>query len=573
MSWSSRKLLIVALLAATTVPRAAAAAVASASEPIDLLLVQSYDQLMSWDVALQQAVVDTLGVDGVNVRLAVENLDSKVHHSPEYYESFSRLLALKYRGMRFDLVLTSDNNALTFVLDRRDTLFPGAPVVFCGLNGYTPEQLADEPDVTGVAEVYSARQTIDLALRLFPGTRTIYVLNDNLITGRAAAADIDAQLADLRPGVAIEHSPPMTLAEHKAALAALPRDTIVLLGVFYADRDGVHTTFEQIGSELVAASARPVFCVLDLNLASGVVGGRLVSGYGQGAAMAGMARQVLAGTPPAALPVIARRANRWEFNGPALERWGIAVDALPDGSIVRDLRFSPWRAYRREIVGAGVVILVLLVSAGGMAFNIRRRRESERRLRRSEESLAVTLASIGDGVVATDDQGRIVRMNPQAVCISGWEESEARGRRLAEVLPVVDLETGEPLPDPVAAVIGAANGSNGSGRGLLVTRDGTERVIEDSGAVIRGRDGEATGVVMVFRDVTARNELEDRLRHSQKLEAVGQLAGGVAHDFNNMLAGIMGYAEMAREDDIGRGELKEFMGHILAAAVRASDLT
>ncbi len=73
-------------------------------------------------------------------------------------------------------------------------------MVFGGLNGYTPTLLVDYPGVTGVAEVYSARETVDLALRLFPGTRRVYVLDDDLVTGRAVAGDIDRQLADLPPG-------------------------------------------------------------------------------------------------------------------------------------------------------------------------------------------------------------------------------------------------------------------------------------------------------------------------------------------------------------------------------------
>ena len=554
---------------------AAAAPFAPGDGPCDheVLLLQSYDQLMSWAADIQRGVVDTLQVDGSTVRLAAENMDAKIHNTPAYFDAYRRMLAVKYAGRRFDAVLTVDNHAFEFMRRHRDELFPDTPVVFAGLNGYEPRLLADFPGVTGVAEVYSARETVDLALELFPGTRRVYVLNDDLVTGRAVARDIDRQLAGLPPTVTVEHAPPGSLAEHRARLAALPDDAVVLLGVFYADSTGHHSTFEEIGRELGGASAAPVFCVLGFNLAGGAVGGKVISGYWQGVAMARLAHRVLHGADPRDLPVVSERANRFIFNWAELQRWGVPESALPPASIVRDRPFSAWREYRAQLVGVALFVAILVLAVGGLVLNIRRRRETETRLRRSEESLRITLRSIGDAVVATDREGRIVRMNPQAEAIAGLAEADAAGRPLVAVLPLLDADTGEPLPDPAQRVLRAGRAVAAVRRGLLVAPDGRELLIEDSGAPITRRDGSISGVVLVFRDVTAKTELEERLRHSQKMEAVGQLAGGVAHDFNNMLAGIMGYAEMARDPDSDRGEVEEFAGHILAAASRAADLT
>ncbi|MFN2370322.1 MAG: ATP-binding protein, partial [Candidatus Krumholzibacteriia bacterium] len=460
-----------------------------------------------------------------------------------------------------------------FARRHRDELFPGVPVVFCGLNGFAPALLEGFPQVTGVAEVFSARETVELARRLFPGTNRVYLLNDHLVTGQAVGRDIAAQLAPLAPAVVVEHAPALSLDEHRERLAALAPGTIVLLGVFYADRDGHHTTFEETGRLLGEASAVPVFCVLEFNLAGGVLGGKVVSGYWQGVAMARLAHRVLHGADPAHLPVVAERANRVILDHAELRRWNAAMDAVPEGTIVVNRPFSVWSAYRGRIIAVAVFVVLLVACIAVLTENIRRRHETEQSLRRSEESLAITLRSIGDAVVTTDPHGRVAGMNAQAERITAWAEAAARGRPLAEVLPVVDLDSGEPLPDPADAVLAAGRPLAAVRRGVLVTRDGREVLIEDSGAPITRADGTVLGVVLVFRDVTAKTELEERLRHSQKMEAVGQLAGGVAHDFNNMLAGIMGYAEMAREADTTPAELEEYTGHILSAATRAADLT
>lgn len=176
----------------------------------------------------------------------------------------------------------------------------------------------------------------------------------------------------------------------------------------------------------------------------------------------------------------------------------------------------------------------------------RRTRES---LRLSEENLAITLNSIGEGVIATDVAGRVRRMNPIAERLCGWTIAEAEGRPLEEVWRVVDGVNRNARnyvsPIPVGRIELAADS-------VLVTRGGGEYVLSASLAPIIGAGGSASGLVAVFRDVTAqrraeaeRRRLEEELQRSQKLETLGTLAGGIAHDFNNVLAGVLGCVETA----------------------------
>ena len=108
---------------------------------------------------------------------------------------------------------------------------------------------------------------------------------------------------------------------------------------------------------------------------------------------------------------------------------------------------------------------------------------------------------------------------------------------------------------------------------VLVARDGTERLIADSGAPIRSHEGETRGVVIVFRDVTEQVHLEDQLKQSQKMESIGQLAGGIAHDFNNVLTGIMGYADLLQSSLEHDADLRDCASSILHAGERAAGLT
>ena len=108
---------------------------------------------------------------------------------------------------------------------------------------------------------------------------------------------------------------------------------------------------------------------------------------------------------------------------------------------------------------------------------------------------------------------------------------------------------------------------------VLISRNGHEYQIADSGAPIRGDTGEILGVVLVFRDVTEEYALQDKLFQSQKMDAIGRLASGIAHDFNNMLGGIIGGAELLRDIIPDTADHRECITLIVESANRAAELS
>jgi PAS domain S-box-containing protein len=195
-------------------------------------------------------------------------------------------------------------------------------------------------------------------------------------------------------------------------------------------------------------------------------------------------------------------------------------------------------------------------------------------LRTSREDLRITLDSIGDGVIATDTAGRVTRVNRVAQALTGWTQEEAVGQPLTEVFQIVNGHTRESAENPVERVLREGNVVGMANDTLLLARGGSERQIADSAAPIRLCDtSEILGVVLVFRDVTDRYRLEAQMRQAYKMESVGRLAGGVAHDFNNMLCGITGYANMLGVCLAGQHPLSDYVGHILEATQRAASLT
>ena len=167
---------------------------------------------------------------------------------------------------------------------------------------------------------------------------------------------------------------------------------------------------------------------------------------------------------------------------------------------------------------------------------------------RSEQNLRTTLASIGDGVITCDNEGRVQLMNPIAQELTGWTESEACNRPLTEVFRILNEDTREPLEDPVSKVqrlnriVGLANHT------ILLRRDGSEIAIDDSGAPIRKQDGELLGVVLVFRDVTMQRRTRAALVANEKLAVAGRLAATIAHEIHNPLDSVANLLYLLQHD-------------------------
>ena len=202
----------------------------------------------------------------------------------------------------------------------------------------------------------------------------------------------------------------------------------------------------------------------------------------------------------------------------------------------------------------------------------------------SEQRWSTTLASIGDAVIATDINGKITFMNAVAEDLTGWSLSEASKKHVSQVFNIICEDTRLKVDDPVAKVlkkglvIGLANHT------ILLRKDGTEIPIDDSGAPIKAKDGKVTGVVLIFRDIRERKELEKKLENytknleglvkegtkklkdAERLAAIGQTAAMVGHDIRNPLQSITSDVYLVKSDlyIVPEGEEKENMKESLS---------
>src|SRR5213595_460733 len=197
-----------------------------------------------------------------------------------------------------------------------------------------------------------------------------------------------------------------------------------------------------------------------------------------------------------------------------------------------------------------------------MIRDVTERKRFEREIAAEKENLAVTLRSIGDGVITTDVQGKIIMINQAAETLTGWTAEEAKGQPLKSVFKIsIDLAAQTRAQRSTYRNEAYSLLLKLPSNATLVSRDGTEHLIEQIVSPIRDRRNEVAGVVLVFSDIIERE-------HKQ----LGLLAGGIAHDFNNLLTAIMGNISLASLLIPATDEMTTRLADAKNASMRARDL-
>ncbi len=265
--------------------------------------------------------------------------------------------------------------------------------------------------------------------------------------------------------------------------------------------------------------------------------------------------------------------SKEKLESPFLER---SQEIMDSGNAVG--RIEIIRSMRPLLFNTGLMAILGLIL--GSAVFVTLRVLPMRALTRALESLfqekeraQVTLRSIGDGVITTDLSGRIVLMNKVGEKLTGWTQQEAEGKKLDEIFTDFDEKDRGRRQDLIGKVLESGGTMIFPATTLLAARDGTEHPIVKNGAPIHDREGNVIGVVLVFRDVTERQKLEKEREKTEKLESLGVLAGGFAHDFNNILTAILGNVSLAEIHAIPDGKVHRKLVEVGKACLRGKDLT
>jgi PAS domain S-box-containing protein len=209
----------------------------------------------------------------------------------------------------------------------------------------------------------------------------------------------------------------------------------------------------------------------------------------------------------------------------------------------------------------------------GVIVDITARREAELALAAEKERLAVTIGSMSEGVITIDHRGRVLFMNKAAAEMTQWRAEDTVGRDVTEICLLKNAASGAETVLPIKDVLEGGVHAELPAQSLMRGRSERMRLVEGRLVPVANVSSKRVGAVLVLRDITERQRMEEKLQNAAKMESVGILAGGIAHDFNNILTAILSNLTLLQLDLGGMPEQAAMLDDAVRATKRAAELT
>ena len=485
-----------------------------ASETRRVVLV--YDERLDLPglAILDAALVQSLTSDqSGSVEVYREAMDLSRFVSGDYQRRLRDYLRTKYAAKKIDVVVAVMGPALDFLLGEGGPVFPGAPIVFCGIDRREIEGRSLPGYVTGVLVKREFAPTLDIALRLHPGTRSVMFIGG---TSEFDARLVEQARREFRPyedRLTFTYQTALPLRALLAQLATLPPQTVVLYSTMFSDGAGEALVPHEVAERITAAATMPVYGFVDQFMGRGIVGGQLYSLAAHGEQAAGLARQILAGAQPSDLPLREGGAGVALFDWRQLQRWNIRESLLPSGSTILFRHVSGWDRYRPQVVAAILLVGLQTALIGALLFQRARRRRVENALLDSQQRYSLASAAGAVGVWDWNFETNQLFVDPGLKSLLGFDDREISSRP--------DDWGARVHPEDVAvAAAGVKNCVDGITDAYevehrMVHKDGRVKWMLSRGSALRGPDGSLRRLVGTKVDITERKLAEDAIRESQ----------------------------------------------------------
>ena len=339
-----------------------------------ILVINSYHYGLTWTDDINASILETIKKQyGNNVRIHVEFMDWKEYPTQATLSQFEERIAYKYKDKKIDLLITSDDAALGFVEKHRKSLFENIPVVFCGVSKDNYLSMTKEDDlITGVIEKVDIKSTLEVAIKVNPDMKTLYIIHDQTESGKAMSDATIIELNKLYPAIKTEIITNLTIAQIEEAVSKLSRNDSLLITAYYTDIDGQNIDFEDMVERVSNATPAAVFSLYDFAIGHGAIGGGLLSGRLTGERTGELAVSILKGTSPNNLPLVEKGfiIDAVDYN--VALKFNIDTNQLSKDITIINAPVSIWKQNQAFFTTIAIVMSMMMIFLMVLSFYLRK---------------------------------------------------------------------------------------------------------------------------------------------------------------------------------------------------------
>jgi PAS domain S-box-containing protein len=548
---------------------------ALAEAPPRVLLLFSNDRLLPANQEMEKGLWRAFqdGGKASSVDLYSEFLDAVRFSSPDQSAAMEEYLRKRHGDAPPDAWIALGAQSLDFLMQRRDTLFPGTPIVVGGLDTTQIASLVDLRGLTGRPMDWSITPLLKQLPEMRPEIRKILLVSGAAEFDRKRHEQALAQAEPFRNRFEIETSQGEPLDDLLERVSKLPKDTLVIYLNYFQTPDGLHLLPRDVAGWLAAKSSVPILCYYETYVGTGVMGGALMPFEEEGRAVGAIARRVVEGEDAEAIGILPPGKPRWIIDERAMQRYGWNKRNLPSEAEVRFRELSLWEEHRTLLViVAAALILQTALIIGLLAARARQRRaENEKRMSETRFSKVFTASPVSISLIRQSD-GRIIDANPAWERLSGISRDEALGK--------THLELGFGFEEPGEQQFFQHLASGKPLRDFeqrLRMPNGSSRLLSAS-AELANLHGEPCYISMAkdITDIQEAEEARQKLRQASRLGMLGELTASIAHEVNQPLGAILSNADAATmlmgRPDPPLDEIREILSDIRRDDMRASEV-
>ena len=204
----------------------------------NVLILNSYHHGNKWTDDETHGVIEALVPMENDLNIYIEYMGTKWTSDDRYFEQLRLTMKHKFRNVRFDVIILSDNDALNFMIKYRDDIFGKVPTVFCGINFFTDEDLKGQPFYTGINETADFEGTLEIALRLHPSTQKVIVISDTTTTGKRLRDEFTKAMPVFQDKVQFEFLDDIEMERLLERVGNLSSGSLIFYTLFSQDKAG-----------------------------------------------------------------------------------------------------------------------------------------------------------------------------------------------------------------------------------------------------------------------------------------------------------------------------------------------